>query len=270
MVRVKVRLNKEAGNVSVSVKCRQVYSDWLSVPGKGKSRPTDMESLKPLLLLVFYYVEKVSRFQLSKEVSPLPLHTLSVSLCLSLSLSPSLSHSLSLTHSLSLSLSLSLSHTHFLSHSLPLSLTLFLSLTLTLSLFLSHSLYPTLSLSFSLPPPAQLTCTLLLLVSFHPRGWWETAPWVSLLYSASCGCMVQSWNSRPFCISCWWTLSLAEKRVYRNGTKQSNLFLFLLHWYQQIHCSLLPQDYIQCLQWQVTPVFNHEITYNVFSDNTNF
>ena len=151
MVRVKVRLNKEAGNVSVSVKCRQVYSDWLSVPGKGKSRPTDMESLKPLLLLVFYYVEKVSRFQLSKEVSPLPLHTLSVSLCLSLSLSPSLSHSLSLTHSLSLSLSLS--HTHYLSHSLPLSLTLFLSLTLTLSLFLSHSLSPTLSLSFSLPPP---------------------------------------------------------------------------------------------------------------------
>lgn len=39
-----------------------------SVPGKGsKSKPSDMESLKPLLQLVFYCVDKVSRFQLSKE-----------------------------------------------------------------------------------------------------------------------------------------------------------------------------------------------------------
>ncbi|KAK7499371.1 hypothetical protein BaRGS_00009346, partial [Batillaria attramentaria] len=40
-----------------------------SVPGKGsKTKPSDMETLKPLLQLVFYYIDKVSRFQLSKEV----------------------------------------------------------------------------------------------------------------------------------------------------------------------------------------------------------
>ncbi|XP_076461293.1 PAT complex subunit CCDC47-like isoform X2 [Babylonia areolata] len=38
-----------------------------SVGSKGKSSPMDMEALKPLLQLVFYCVDKVSRFQLSKE-----------------------------------------------------------------------------------------------------------------------------------------------------------------------------------------------------------
>ncbi|KAK7110083.1 PAT complex subunit CCDC47-like isoform X2 [Littorina saxatilis] len=38
-----------------------------TVPGKGKSRPADMESMRPLLQLVFYITEKVSRFQLSRE-----------------------------------------------------------------------------------------------------------------------------------------------------------------------------------------------------------
>jgi hypothetical protein len=38
-----------------------------TVPGKGKTRASDMETLKPLLQLVFYCLDKVSRFQLSKE-----------------------------------------------------------------------------------------------------------------------------------------------------------------------------------------------------------
>ena len=60
------------------VECRRVYFEHacvLSVPGKGKSRPTDMEAMKPLLQLVFYCIEKVSRFQLSKEVSPFFTYT---------------------------------------------------------------------------------------------------------------------------------------------------------------------------------------------------
>ncbi|XP_033761393.1 coiled-coil domain-containing protein 47-like [Pecten maximus] len=38
-----------------------------NVPGKGKSKPADMEHMKPLLQLVFYCLEKVSRLQLGKE-----------------------------------------------------------------------------------------------------------------------------------------------------------------------------------------------------------
>ncbi|KAG8185618.1 hypothetical protein JTE90_026082 [Oedothorax gibbosus] len=38
-----------------------------SIPGKGKTTPEIMENLKPLLQLVFYSVEKVKRFHLSKE-----------------------------------------------------------------------------------------------------------------------------------------------------------------------------------------------------------
>lgn len=38
-----------------------------NVPGKGKTTPEIMESLKPLLQLVFYSIEKVKRFHLSKE-----------------------------------------------------------------------------------------------------------------------------------------------------------------------------------------------------------
>ncbi|KAL8575137.1 hypothetical protein ACOMHN_055130 [Nucella lapillus] len=37
------------------------------VGGKGQCRPADMEDLRPLMQLVFYCVEKVARFQLSKE-----------------------------------------------------------------------------------------------------------------------------------------------------------------------------------------------------------
>ncbi|KAH9520062.1 Coiled-coil domain-containing protein 47 [Bulinus truncatus] len=38
-----------------------------TIPGKGKTRTVDMENLKPLMQLVFYCVDKVSRLQLSKE-----------------------------------------------------------------------------------------------------------------------------------------------------------------------------------------------------------
>ena len=38
-----------------------------NVPGKGKTTPETMENLKPLLQLVFYSIEKVKRFRLSKE-----------------------------------------------------------------------------------------------------------------------------------------------------------------------------------------------------------
>lgn len=38
-----------------------------NVPGKGKTTPEIMENLKPLLQLVFYSIEKVKRFHLSKE-----------------------------------------------------------------------------------------------------------------------------------------------------------------------------------------------------------
>lgn len=38
-----------------------------TIPGKGKTRASDMENLKPLLQLVFYCVDKVSRLQLSRE-----------------------------------------------------------------------------------------------------------------------------------------------------------------------------------------------------------
>ncbi|BFZ01158.1 hypothetical protein BsWGS_04197 [Bradybaena similaris] len=38
-----------------------------TIPGKGKTRVSDMENLKPLMQLVFYCVDKLSRFQLSKE-----------------------------------------------------------------------------------------------------------------------------------------------------------------------------------------------------------
>jgi len=38
-----------------------------TVPGKGKTKALDMENLKPLMQLVFYCTDKVSRLQLSKE-----------------------------------------------------------------------------------------------------------------------------------------------------------------------------------------------------------
>ncbi|KAL4221916.1 Coiled-coil domain-containing protein 47 [Mactra antiquata] len=38
-----------------------------NVAGKGKTKTTDMESMKPLLKLVFYLVDKVARIALSKE-----------------------------------------------------------------------------------------------------------------------------------------------------------------------------------------------------------
>jgi hypothetical protein len=41
----------------------------ISVPGKGKCKPTDMEKMLPLLKLVLYCVDKISRLQLGKEVS---------------------------------------------------------------------------------------------------------------------------------------------------------------------------------------------------------
>ncbi|KAK6166011.1 hypothetical protein SNE40_022804 [Patella caerulea] len=38
-----------------------------NVPDKGKTRPSDMEFVKPLLQFVFYCIDKVSRLQLGKE-----------------------------------------------------------------------------------------------------------------------------------------------------------------------------------------------------------
>ncbi|XP_059155689.1 PAT complex subunit CCDC47-like [Physella acuta] len=38
-----------------------------TVPGKGSTRASDMENLKPLMQLVFYCTDKVTRLQLSKE-----------------------------------------------------------------------------------------------------------------------------------------------------------------------------------------------------------
>ncbi|GFS39507.1 coiled-coil domain-containing protein 47 [Nephila pilipes] len=38
-----------------------------NIPGKGKTTPEIMENMKPLLQLVFYSIEKVKRFKLSKE-----------------------------------------------------------------------------------------------------------------------------------------------------------------------------------------------------------
>jgi len=38
-----------------------------TVPGKGKTKPVDMENLKPLMQLVFYCMDKLARVQLSKE-----------------------------------------------------------------------------------------------------------------------------------------------------------------------------------------------------------
>ncbi|XP_015924160.1 PAT complex subunit CCDC47 isoform X2 [Parasteatoda tepidariorum] len=38
-----------------------------NIPGKGKTTPEVMENMKPLLQLVFYSIEKVKRFHLSKE-----------------------------------------------------------------------------------------------------------------------------------------------------------------------------------------------------------
>ncbi|CAL1540862.1 unnamed protein product [Lymnaea stagnalis] len=38
-----------------------------TIPGKGKTRTSDMENLKPLMQLVFYCTDKVTRLQLSKE-----------------------------------------------------------------------------------------------------------------------------------------------------------------------------------------------------------
>ncbi|CAG5124962.1 unnamed protein product, partial [Candidula unifasciata] len=38
-----------------------------TISGKGKTRVSDMENLKPLMQLVFYCIDKLSRFQLSKE-----------------------------------------------------------------------------------------------------------------------------------------------------------------------------------------------------------
>jgi hypothetical protein len=38
------------------------------VAGKGKTKTTDMENMKPLMQLVFYVVDKVARVSLSKEV----------------------------------------------------------------------------------------------------------------------------------------------------------------------------------------------------------
>ncbi|XP_013781658.1 coiled-coil domain-containing protein 47-like [Limulus polyphemus] len=46
---------------------KKVLMFGFSVPGQGKVTPEIMETLKPLLQLVFYYIEKVKRFNLSKE-----------------------------------------------------------------------------------------------------------------------------------------------------------------------------------------------------------
>ncbi|XP_064456418.1 PAT complex subunit CCDC47-like [Ornithodoros turicata] len=46
---------------------KKVLLFGFSVPGKGHVTPEVMESMKPLLQLVFYCVEKVRRFKLSKE-----------------------------------------------------------------------------------------------------------------------------------------------------------------------------------------------------------
>lgn len=46
---------------------KPVLTFCFNVPGKGKCKPTDMEKMLPLLKLVLYCVDKVSRLQLGKE-----------------------------------------------------------------------------------------------------------------------------------------------------------------------------------------------------------
>ncbi len=40
-----------------------------AVPGDGKAQPKDMNAMYPLLQLVFYLMDKVRRFHLSREVT---------------------------------------------------------------------------------------------------------------------------------------------------------------------------------------------------------
>ncbi len=41
---------------------------FIAVPGKGKSTPHDVESMKPLMQMVFHCIDKVRKLKLSKEV----------------------------------------------------------------------------------------------------------------------------------------------------------------------------------------------------------
>ncbi|KAK3109192.1 hypothetical protein FSP39_025062 [Pinctada imbricata] len=59
--------SQEEGTPSKLPLGKPVLSFCFNVPGKGKSKPSDMEEMKPLLQLVIYCVDKISRMQLSKE-----------------------------------------------------------------------------------------------------------------------------------------------------------------------------------------------------------
>lgn len=45
----------------------QVLNFGFNVPLKGMPLPEAMEKLKPLMIMVFYCVDKIKRFRLSKE-----------------------------------------------------------------------------------------------------------------------------------------------------------------------------------------------------------
>ena len=41
---------------------------YITVPGKGKNNPQDMQEMRPLMQMVFHCVDKVRRIHLSREV----------------------------------------------------------------------------------------------------------------------------------------------------------------------------------------------------------
>lgn len=59
--------NQEEQQQTKMPETKPILSFCFNVPGKGKCKPVDMEKMKPLLQLVFYCVDKISRLQLSKE-----------------------------------------------------------------------------------------------------------------------------------------------------------------------------------------------------------
>lgn len=58
---------QEDGQPSKLPEVKRMLIFGFNVPGKGHVTPDTMESLKPLLQMVFYFIEKVKRFRLSKE-----------------------------------------------------------------------------------------------------------------------------------------------------------------------------------------------------------
>ena len=46
-----------------------IFIAMFLVPGKGKTKSTYMEMCKPLINLIFHFMDKVKKFKLSKDVS---------------------------------------------------------------------------------------------------------------------------------------------------------------------------------------------------------